>query len=160
MIIYCRATLSIRQRLLWQMVNVPKNFLRCQEYLKDQFLDCFLIFLVYINKVTSQVSDGSYTVLFSDDIALYRIILPHNDNVYLQSDIKSISDWAEDHHLSLHSGKCCAVLLTRKRSACYHSFTLKGNPLNFIDHYKYLRLIFCPTLSWSDHINLICRQGD
>ena len=30
-----------------------------------------LLFLVYINEVSSQVSDGSFAVLFADDIALY-----------------------------------------------------------------------------------------
>ena len=49
-----------------------------------------LLFLAYINEVTSQVSDGSNAVLFADDIALYRVITSPGDNVHLQSDIELI----------------------------------------------------------------------
>ena len=42
-----------------------------------------LLFLIYINEVTSRVSDGSYTVLFADDIALYRVITSSDDHDYM-----------------------------------------------------------------------------
>ena len=63
-----------------------------------------LLFLVYINEVTSQVSVGSNVVLFADDIALYRVIMSSDDYVQLQTDINSRADWIEEYHLSLHSG--------------------------------------------------------
>ena len=85
-----------------------------------------LLFLVYINDVTSQVSSGSNTVLFADDIALYRVITSYDDYEHLQSDINSIADWVEDHHLSLHSGKCCAMLFTRRHTVHRHSLTLNA----------------------------------
>ena len=73
---------------------VLKNFPCCQEYTIPQIpVLGLLLFLVYINEMTNQVSDGSYTVLFTDNIALYRIITLHDDHVYLQSDINSLSDW-------------------------------------------------------------------
>ena len=42
-----------------------------------------LLFFVYVNEVTSQVSDGSHAVLFADDIALYRSITSSDDYVQL-----------------------------------------------------------------------------
>ena len=42
-----------------------------------------LLFLVYINEVTSQVSVGSNVVLFADDIALYQVITTPDDYVQL-----------------------------------------------------------------------------
>ena len=62
--------------------------------------------------MTSHVSDGSNAVLFADDIAQYQVITSPDDYVNLQSDIDSIADLIEEHHLSLHSGKCCAMLFT------------------------------------------------
>ena len=54
------------------MENHLRNFLCCRVSLKGQFLGRTLLFLVYgINEVTSQVSDGNNTVLFTNDIALY-----------------------------------------------------------------------------------------
>ena len=51
-----------------------------------------LLFLTYINEVTKQVSSNSNTVLFADDIALYRVISTPEDYIFLQSDINSITD--------------------------------------------------------------------
>ena len=48
----------------------------------------------------------SKTVLFVDDIVLYRTIVSPADYSTLQSDINSIADWIESNHLSLHTGKC------------------------------------------------------
>ena len=118
-----------------------------------------LLFLVYINGVTNQVSDGSNTVLFADDIALYRVITSSDDYAQLQSDIDSIADWVEESCLSLHSWKCCAMLLSRKHTPLHQPLMLKGNQLMFVDQYKYLGLIFCPNLSWSEHINSICNKA-
>ena len=75
-----------------------------------------LLFLVYIIEVTSQFSVGSNVVLFVDDIALYRVVTTSDDYVQLQIDVNSIADWIEEYHLSLHSGKCCAMLFTRKNA--------------------------------------------
>ena len=118
-----------------------------------------LLFLVYINEVTSQVSDGSHAVLFADDIALYRSITSSNDYVQLQCDVDSVVECIDDHHLTLHSGKCCAMLFTRKHVTHRHPLTIKGNQLSYVEHYKYLGLIFCPNLSWSEHINFICNKA-
>ena len=118
-----------------------------------------LLFLVYINEVSNQASDGSNIVLFADDIALYRVITSTNNYAQLQSDIDSIADWVEESRLSLHSGKCCAMLFSRKRTLSHRPLMLKGNQLKFVDQYKYLGLIFCSNLCWSEHINSICNKA-
>lgn len=69
--------------------------------------------LLYINEVTSQVSDGSNAILIADDIALYRVLTSPDDYVQRQSDINSIADGIEEYHLTLHSGKCWGMLFTR-----------------------------------------------
>ena len=92
-----------------------------------------LLFLVYINEVSNQVSDGSNNVQFADDIALYRVITSTDDYAQLQSDIDSIADWVEKSRLSLHSGKCCAMLFSRKRTLSHQPLMLKGNQLKFVD---------------------------
>lgn len=87
------------------------------------------------------------------------MITSPDDFVHLQSDINSIADWVEENKLSLHSGKCCAMLFTRKHTVHRQSLTLNGRQLSYVDQYKYLGLIFCPNISWSEHINLICNRA-
>ena len=45
-----------------------------------------LLFVSYINDVAAAVSSGSNVNMFTDDIALYRVIKTRDDYVYLQED--------------------------------------------------------------------------
>ena len=78
-----------------------------------------LLFIVYIDDVTSQVTPSSTISLLADDIALYRSIQsPANYNV-LQPDITAISVRIESNrHLKLNTDKCChnIMLVSRKRT--------------------------------------------
>ena len=72
-----------------------------------------LLFLIFINDVTTQVSEGSF-LLFADDMALYRTIRSTADFSVLQCDISSLSVWIRENFLSLQPTKCHAMVLTRK----------------------------------------------
>ena len=56
-----------------------------------------LLFISYINDVTSVVSAGSEINLFADDIALYRVIKGVEDYTQLQVDINSVSSCIEEN---------------------------------------------------------------
>ena len=74
-----------------------------------------LLFLIFINDVTTQVSAGSFLSLFADDMALYRTIRSTANFSIVQCDISSLSVWIKKHFLSLQPAKCHAMLLTPKR---------------------------------------------
>ena len=90
-----------------------------------------LLFIIYINDVVWQISNGSKINLFADDIALYQIIYTPNDYNSLQSDINAVSSCLTSKYLSLNASKCCCLLLSRKRSLSIPlpSLTLGATPL-------------------------------
>ena len=101
--------------------------------------------LLYINEVTSQVSDGSNAVLFADDIALYRVLTSPDDYVQVQSDINSIADGIEEYHLTLHSGKCCmGHAIYQKHALC--------RSLNYTAHLSALSWSICMHQLYGLHI--------
>jgi hypothetical protein len=56
-----------------------------------------ILFLLYINDVSDNVK--SKTKLFADDTKIYREINdPTIDTVILQSDLNSVSEWANKWH--------------------------------------------------------------
>ena len=121
-----------------------------------------LLFLIYINGVSASVTDSKITIiLFADDIALYKIIRNPRDYTLLQGDITSVCSWIADNHLVLNILKCCYMVFSRK-----HHPTLPNAPLcagdshalNKRDHYKYLGVNFSSDLTWSYHINTICKK--
>ena len=116
-----------------------------------------LLFLIFINDVTTQVSAGSFLSLFADDMALYRTIHSTADFSIVQCDISSLSVWIENHFLSLQPVKCHAMLLTRKRllppEEAFPTLYVEGIPLTYVSSVKYLGILITYNLSWSQHIS-------
>ena len=104
-----------------------------------------LLFITYINNVTSVVSTESELNLFADDIALYRIIKTTADYTQLQNDIDSISSFISGKHLKFNAKKCRQMLVSRKtvHSLPSATLTIDGTLLTLVTEYKL----------WCDSIN-------
>ena len=74
-----------------------------------------LLFIVYIDDVATRISPYSRISLFADDMTLYRTIYVPADYNILQDDI---SQWVDDNYLTLHTGKCWLMFVTRRHSLC------------------------------------------
>lgn len=113
-----------------------------------------LLFICYINEVTSVVSSESEVNLFADDIVLYRIITSPSDYVHLQQDIDALSLCVMDKQLQFNATKCRQMLISRKRS---HSLTppnlyINATALLQVSEYKYLGVVITSDPSWWPHI--------
>ena len=83
-----------------------------------------MLALLYIddidNAITSQVK------LFADDSVMHRYILTQNDQVILQSDLDTISSWAEKWLMALDINKCSVLSITLKRNYIFHDYYVIG----------------------------------
>ena len=112
-----------------------------------------LLFLIYINGVSASVTDSKIT-LYADDIALYKIIRNPRDYTLLQGDITSVA-------VVLNILKCCYMVFSRKHHPILPNDPLyvgDSHALNKRDHFKYLGVNFSTDLTWSYHINTICKK--
>ena len=93
----------------------------------------------------------------ADDLLLYKIITDPRDYATLQSDINSITDWINEHYLSLNPLKCMTVTRLRQHSVSPPTLLLNGEPMEKVNSYKYLGVLVTLTsdLTWSDHIRNI-----
>jgi len=72
-----------------------------------------ILFIIYINAVTHfTLSDGSITP-FADDIMIYRPICTPEDLVMLQSDIDSLTSWADQNFLQFNADKYKYTVISR-----------------------------------------------
>ena len=120
-----------------------------------------LLFISYINDVTSVVSPESELNLFADDIALYWIIKSPAEYEQLQIDIYSVSLFISGKHHKFNARKCRQMLVSRKTkySLTQSPLTVDGTPLTIVAEYKYLGVTIASDLSWSSHIANVCTKS-
>ena len=120
-----------------------------------------LLFLIYIDDLsTIGLSEGSVLNLFADDMLLYRPIGSSEDLQQIQSDVDRVNEWVISNHLSLNPVKCKTMLITKKINPIQPlQLQLNGIPLEQVEHFKYLGVLFSSDLSWSTHIDSICSKA-
>ena len=120
-----------------------------------------LLFIFYINDISSvSLSNGTLS-LFADDLLLYRPIQKLVDYQYLQTDIDSLCDWSDDNHLQFNGTKCKFMVISRKRQPILPPQPLSVNrsQLERVHSYKYLGVWLTSTLNWSTHITEISKKA-
>ncbi len=121
-----------------------------------------LLFLIYIDKVSSSVTNGSKFAVYADDIVLYKTVTTSMDFQLLQQDILSVCAWIKRNRLVLNSDKCCYIMFSKKCIISTPATPLHvGNNvlLERRDQIKYLGITFTSDLSWSQHIDLITKKA-
>ena len=118
-----------------------------------------LLFTIYIDDVTRQISPSSLISLFADDIALYRCIRSPADFAILQTDITNIAILGEEKLcLKFNTDKCSVLFISRKCSLSVTPrplFIKAGTPLKQVNSVKYLGVVLTSNLSWSEHITQV-----
>ena len=114
----------------------------------------------YVNDITNlHRSDQSRLSLYADDMLLYKPITSNTSYAEIQQDVNSIFQWSKDNMLSFNITKSKCMLLTNKHNISVQTTLLNNEPLEFVQHYKYLGVTVSHNLSWSHHIQDICKKA-
>ena len=109
----------------------------------------------YINNLPDRVK--SQIRLFADDSYHYRTISNPVDTVQLQKYLDALTNWGHEWSMEFHLDKCELLRSTNKlkptKASCYiHSH----KP----DTSKYLRVLLNKKLSWTPHVDAICKMAN
>ena len=122
-----------------------------------------LLFIIFINGLCNiPLSPSAKLIMYADDILLYQPYNSISDISLIQSNIDSVSSWISSHSLSVNSSKTKYMFISLKSSSRFSSlppFFLNGSPLELVSSFKYLGVLITSTLSWSLHIQSICRKS-
>lgn len=118
-----------------------------------------VLFLIYINDITSAIDPRVSIKLFADDCLIFKEITGTDDQVLLNSSLTGIGQWCTTWGMSLNADKTVLLRVTKKKQPFQFSYSLNGAPVVEKSQYKYLGITFTNTLSWSKHIENICASA-
>ena len=110
-----------------------------------------LLFLVYINDISEDLTEGTEIRLFADDSLLYRKIESKSDCIILQNDLNTLQKWEAKWKMEFHPQKCQHLRITNKQKPLDHTYHIHGINLNLTPSARYLGVVIDSGLKWKDH---------
>ena len=117
-----------------------------------------LLFLVFINDLPSMAT--STTRMFADDCLMYRTIHDTSDAAALQADLDNLQQWEQDWLMDFNPSKCEVITISNKRNCIAFPYTIHNETLKKTDCAKYLGVNITSNLSWSTHVDKICKKAN
>ncbi|MCG7879038.1 MAG: reverse transcriptase family protein [Candidatus Thiodiazotropha endolucinida] len=122
-----------------------------------------LLFLLFINDLPLY-TESSNTDMYADDTTLYVCAKSHEDiQSSLQMALDSLAKWCTCNGMIINTTKTKAMLITthQKRATLTTenlSLTLNSVDLNMISNDKILGVMIDNNLTWTHHIDKICKK--
>ena len=115
-----------------------------------------ILFVLFINDISENLSEGSNLALYADDTKLWREIQSTRDHEILQNDILSLQTWARKNKMKFHPSKCHVLPISRKRLPPVDKrfrYHLNGIELDYCSSETDLGVIVTSKLNFTDHCN-------
>ena len=116
------------------------------------------LFLAFINDLPDIFRSPS--LLYCDDLKIFRTIRGQDDATLLQSDLDSLQAWTERWKLKLCSAKCFHFRITLKKQPIPLRFTISGSQLDLVGQIRDLGVILDTQLTFANHIDSAVKRGN
>ena len=122
-----------------------------------------LLFLVFINDLPL-ITRHSEVNMFADDTTFYAAAKsPETLELVLNSELANINDWCQENRMCPNAGKtkCMLVTTSKKRSMLTKKelgIYFNSIHLDNVNSEKLLGVVIQNDLSWSEHINTVCKK--
>lgn len=117
-----------------------------------------LLFLLFINDLPKTIR-FSQSLLFADDLKLFRSISNLSDCYLLQQDIDALADWCDANYLVLNIKKCQIFSLYRINSNITFNYKIRSVGLERVSLIKDLGIFLDRKLNFTDHIDFIISKA-
>ena len=119
-------------------------------FLKDQYLD---LFLIYVNDLPSSISSPSVGIsLFADDTKCFSVVESPADACALKTEARNVEKWALSWKLKFNPQKCKVLSVTRKHHPIVAEYTINSEIMQHVDTQRDLGVTFSSDLKWNKHI--------
>ena len=114
-----------------------------------------ILFLIYINNISLELSPDTIFPLYADDAKCCRVISSQMDCEILKDDLRSITNWSDIWDMKFNIGKCKYLCIAKKRNPIINTYMyhLGSNQISLCKDEKDLGIIIIThNLAWQDHI--------
>ena len=129
-----------------------------------------LLFVLFINDISTGITSGTNICLFADDTKIWRSMNCVEDCNILQNDIDYLHDWCISNKMKFHSDKCKVVSINTKSSSSKlmhlsllpfsrFDYTLGNNILDYEVNEKDLGVIVNSNFSWVEQHNQLINKA-
>lgn len=106
-----------------------------------------ILFLLFISDINDHIPPSTTMNKYADDILTYDIINKNStDNT--QQTIDNIAKWASDNKMHLNIEKTKHMYINKSETEPSTTVTLNSQPLQQVDHYKYLGVTFTSQMDY------------
>jgi len=116
-----------------------------------------LMFLAYVNDIWRNIE--SNIRLFADDCIIYRKIMDSIDIDILRTDLKRLGKCAIENEMKINPDKSKAESFTKAKAKERRRYCFGDQLIPEASSFKYLGIIICRDLTWSDHANYTLREA-
>ena len=120
-----------------------------------------LLFLLFINNITTNLNSGTRIRLFADDCFIYRAIHSIQDQILLKQDLDTLQSWSMTWGMKFNPSKC-DILRTRQglKGTLNRFYQLHGEILAEVPTAKYLGVNISNNLSWTPHMDYVVKKAN
>ena len=129
-----------------------------------------LLFIMFINDISSGISPGTNLSLYADDTKIWRQIITESDALRLQKDIEYLHDWSLSNKMRFHPDKCKVLSVSGKISETLSLisvlpffnfiYSMGGIPLDYVDQEKDLGVIVTSNLDWKEQCSKVLSKAN
>ena len=118
-----------------------------------------MLFLIYINDIVKHI--GSAIRLFADDTSLYIVVdSPNVAAGVINTDLSTISQWAEDWLVKFNADKTISVLISRQLVPVHHPpLYMASSVLTERESHQHLGITLSKSCTWTEHIDNISKKA-
>ncbi len=131
-----------------------------------------LLFVLFIDDMTGEVSEGTGIALYADDTKIWRRICKWNDHEILQGDINALHKWSLENKMKFHLKKCKVVPIAPSdkdiQDLVFKIFPLRNKTffyklgekdLEYVNEEKDLGVIVNYKFTWDQHLDLLLNKA-
>ena len=117
-----------------------------------------LLFACFVNDLPGTLDIE--TLMFADDVKIYRRIDSMADVSYVQAELEKLCSWSKKWGLALNPAKCKVLTLTLRRTPVTANYVIDGTLLERVDVMRDLGVILDRKLTFGEHVDYTVRKAN